>query len=89
MTNRQTNRQIAAELVVRGLKDIEQQIQKLPPADIAAAGDKQRISYGVADKVRNIAARFITPWVDRMERLTRPKVKRAKDEQPEAAVAAK
>jgi len=90
-----TNRQIAAKLVAKGLADLKKQISEIHIKEIASAGGKHHTSHTAADKVRIIASKLIDPWVERMEKLNKPRAKKAKDgsgedqaPQPEPAGAA-
>jgi hypothetical protein len=67
-----TNRQIAAQMVANGLRELRVKIKETPCSVVARIGGKQRTTQGATDKVRDFAVMFLDPWLARVNKLANP-----------------
>ena len=80
-----TNRQTAAKIVAVMLSNLRPDIDDLDVAYVAQKAGKKHTSLKVAGKVKELAKQFLQPWIDRMEKVATPKVKKDTDESVPAA----
>lgn len=68
-----TNRQTAAKMVATGLQAMKDAIGAADRSVVAREAGKHHTSQKAADKVKDIARKFIDSWIERMTNTANPK----------------